>query len=380
MKITFLLPGIDLSGGVKVVATYAKMLSKRGHDVNVVFPRKPLTVNPRSWVSRARAYWRQKAHPDRGHFSGYDHLLKPARVSKESHPLLPGGMFPVLRNDIPDADVIIATYWETAFWIAELPKSFGNPFYLIQHYETWDCDEKQLQRMQGSWQLPLRKIVVARWLKDLAREKFNDPGALLLHNGVDLEHFNSPLRKMNETPSVGFTYSWAPWKRSDLLAEVVERVRRTIPDLQVRTFGQYNPSSRMPYPQGGKHVFQPSQSEIPGLYASVDVWLLGSDTEGFGLPVLEAMACRTPVVTTACDGTVDIARDCEGAILTPTDDPERMAEAVLSILTDRKGWEKRSTAARKRAELFRWDKACDALEAILSGKPAEFDATASVQN
>jgi glycosyltransferase involved in cell wall biosynthesis len=375
MRITFLLPAIDLSGGVKVVATYARMLSQRGHDVTVVYPQRPLTRSPRSWGSRLKGVWRQKARASRGHFAGWGHLLRPLPVDRRGDRAVSGGLLPVRVDAVPEADVIIGTYWETAHWIARYPVSKGKPFYLIQHYETWDCDHEALMRMRESWTLPLQKLVVARWLRELAATEFGDDSALLLHNGVDLERYNAPQREMNRPRVVGFTYSWAPWKRSDLITAAINRARLEMPRLQVKTFGQYPATSRMPYPPGGEHVFQPRQAQIPSLYAAADVWVLGSDSEGFGLPALEAMACRTPVVSTMCDGAIDIVEGTPGGALVPTHDAEAMANALVEILRDREGWPARSDAARQRAELFRWDKACDALEKTLKGEPTEFDAT-----
>jgi glycosyltransferase involved in cell wall biosynthesis len=374
MRVTFVLPGVDLSGGVKVVATYARMLSERGHEVKVVYPKRPLTPNPRSWASKVKNAWRMQLNANRGHFAGIQHLLRPIDLAGQAETI--GMLRPIDPNDVPDGDVIVATYWETAYWIADYPAIKGTPYYLIQHYETWDCDEQTLAKMQGSWRLPMQKLVVARWLRELAAREFDDPDAVLLHNGVDLARFATPVRDMNQPAVVGYTYSWAPWKRSDLIAEAVSLVRRESPDVRVRTFGQYRPADRMPYPEDGRHVLQPRQEEIPGLYAAADVWVVGSDSEGFGLPVLEAMACRTPVVTTEADGTVDIAADCPGAMLVPTGNATAMSEALLRVLMERDVWPTRSEAARRRATCFRWDRACDALEATLMGQPTHFDAVA----
>ncbi|MCK4872287.1 MAG: glycosyltransferase family 4 protein [Phycisphaerales bacterium] len=375
MRITFVLPAVDLSGGVKVVATYARLLTQRGHAVTVAYPQRPITWHPRSWASRARSAYRSRILAARGHFQGIEHVLHPVRVDRAGESAVAGGLTPIDLRDVPDGDAIVATYWETAYWIADYPSSKGKPFYLIQHYETWDCDAQALARMRDSWRLPMRKLVVARWLKRLAADEFDGDSAVLLHNGVDLDQFNAPQREMSDPPVIGYTYSWAPWKRSDLIADAIERVRDRLPDVRVKTFGQYRPDDRMAYPPGGEHVHQPKQSQIPGLYRAADVWVLGSDSEGFGLPILEAMACGTPVVSTACDGTVDIVQGCGGGRLVPTGDAGAMADAIVEILNDRAGWPARSEAARRRAELFRWDRACDALEATLSGTPTDFDAT-----
>ena len=54
----------------------------------------------------------------------------------------------------------------------------------------------------------------------------------------------------------------------------------------------------VPLPPGSMFVRQPAQDMIRDIYGQCDVWLFSSRSEGFGLPLLESMACRTPVIAT----------------------------------------------------------------------------------
>jgi hypothetical protein len=45
---------------------------------------------------------------------------------------------PVEDKDVPDADVVVATWWETAEWVAKLSPSKGAKAYFIQHHEVFD--------------------------------------------------------------------------------------------------------------------------------------------------------------------------------------------------------------------------------------------------
>ena len=47
MKITFILPGIGIAGGIRVVFEYANRLQDRGHEVNIVYPLTPLRIKPK---------------------------------------------------------------------------------------------------------------------------------------------------------------------------------------------------------------------------------------------------------------------------------------------------------------------------------------------
>src|SRR4051812_38506645 len=78
----------------------------------------------------------------------------------------------VLDDDVPDADVVLATYWRTGPSVAALSPIKGAKAILLQGYETspgrWE------RAIDAVWRLPLHKIVISKWLVDLARERFND--------------------------------------------------------------------------------------------------------------------------------------------------------------------------------------------------------------
>src|SRR5829696_1423589 len=127
MRITFVCPIADLSGGFRVIATYAKLLRERGHDVLVVSrpPRKP-TVREvlRSIYHRRPLPTMPKDAPTHLDGTGVPHnVLDTYRIPSE--------------DDVPDADVVLATWWETAEWVWALPREKGVKVHFIQDYELW---------------------------------------------------------------------------------------------------------------------------------------------------------------------------------------------------------------------------------------------------
>ena len=63
--------------------------------------------------------------------------------------------------------------------------------------------------------MPLHKIVVARWLKDVMRTQYGDNEVDLVPNSVDRSQFFSPTRGKQSTPTVGVLHSEAPSKGLD---------------------------------------------------------------------------------------------------------------------------------------------------------------------
>jgi len=76
------------------------------------------------------------------------------------------------------------------------------------------------------------------------------------------------------------------------------------------------------------------RNDIPALLRASDVFVLPSRWEGLPLTVLEAMACRCPVVATAVDGTREAVVDGETGILVPPGDRQALAATLGDIVAD----------------------------------------------
>ena len=81
-----------------------------------------------------------------------------------------------------------------------------------------------------------------------------------------------------------------------------------------------------------KFVSCPSQEELVRLYQRAAVFALPSDEEGFGVAILEAMACGVPVVATRCGGPEGIITDGTDGFLVPRNDAGAMAARLTTLL------------------------------------------------
>lgn len=80
--------------------------------------------------------------------------------------------------------------------------------------------------------------------------------------------------------------------------------------------------------------FVPPQSNPPAVLRSLDVLVNASTSEPFGLTILEAHACGTPVVATASGGVPEYVRDGETGLLVPIGDERALADALQRLLSD----------------------------------------------
>jgi glycosyltransferase involved in cell wall biosynthesis len=188
----------------------------------------------------------------------------------------------------------------------------------------------------------------------------------LVPNSVDTRQFEAPPRGKQARPTVGILYATIPAKGIDVAVAALERVRRHFSNLRVISFGAERVSAQQPLPEWIEFHYRPTQEEITRLYASCDVWLCASRREGFHLPALEAMACRTPVVSTRMGGPADFVEDGVNGFLVEVEDAARLAERLLAILgLGEAQWRRLSDAALATARRYTWDDAIARLERAL---------------
>jgi len=102
------------------------------------------------------------------------------------------------------------------------------------------------------------------------------------------------------------------------------------------------------------------EADKAALFTGADLFVYPSRYEGFGLPVLEAMACGVPVVTTTGGSLPEVAGD--GALLVDPGDPGTLAAAMARLLGDRAARDRLARRGRDRAAAQTWDR-CAALTA-----------------
>ena len=341
MKITFILPDIGLAGGVKVVFQYAKFLSAAGHEVSVVYsPPETSWASPNIWLRRLLNDYRNLKYLS----SKAIKIIKAPRLSE---------------RDIPDADIIVATWWETAYNVSQYGESKGRKFYQIQHHEIWGGPK---ERVDKSYKLGLHNIVISSWLKKTLEDMGANVEALIL-NSVDFDEFYPEKTQRNDNETrVLIPYRDQEWKGITDGLEAVKIARRKFRNIKLVMFGPKTNKTELTR-DAEFHVF-PRGAKLRRVYNSCDIFLFPSHCEGFGLPPMEAMACRIPVVTTNVGAIADYAVAGRTAMVSEPRDINALADNLITLIED---GEKRKTIAENGYHYiknFTWDASVKKLEDV----------------
>ncbi len=297
LRIAYLLESTNLCGGVKVALAQAEALCRRGHRVAVVSPQ----ASP-DWFPIARARFERAA------------FAESAELSR--------------------ADVRVATFWTTV--APALAGSKGPVFHLCQGYEG---DFKFYAHLRGAIEeaycAPTLKLTVSETLARLLRGKGLDPvtnvGQAFERDGF----FPAPPRPPGDPPVVLVVGPYeADVKGIPIALGGLALWRRRGGKFRLRrvsTMPMSDLEKAMSVVDEYHHRLSPER--MPFAYRASDVFLGPSRREeGFGLPVLEALASGLPCLLSDTDGHREIAGDA--ACYFPEGDPDALADALPEMVSD----------------------------------------------
>lgn len=261
---------------------------------------------------------------------------------------------------IPKGDVVIATAWLTAEWVSHYSADKGRGFYLIQHLETWDGPEK---RVYATWKAPLKKIVIANWLLDIAKSLGEE--AVYIPNGLSANEFQmDTVPQERDSTRLMMMYHEANWKGSKDGIEALLIVHLKEPEIKVTLFGL--PARPAFLPEWINYYQRPERHLLRALYNQAAIFIAPSWTEGWGLPPSEAMLCGAALVATDIGGHREYAFHEKTALLSPVKDPQGLANNILRLVRDSTMRVHLATRGHEYIQQFTWKRASDHLESVLS--------------
>lgn len=96
---------------------------------------------------------------------------------------------------------------------------------------------------------------------------------------------------------------------------------------------------------------------LPALYQLAKLFLYPSLRESFGIPIIEAMACGTPVITSDCTSMPEVAGGA--ALLVNPEEPESIAKAISEVTNHQQTEESLREKGLQRAQIFQWQRTAE---------------------
>jgi glycosyltransferase involved in cell wall biosynthesis len=109
-------------------------------------------------------------------------------------------------------------------------------------------------------------------------------------------------------------------------------------------------------------------ADIPAFIADLDIFVMPSRTEAWGVAAAEASASGVPVVATRVGGIPEVVTDGETGILVPPENPEQLAAALALLIADSQLRARLGAAGRRKIEAeFRWEDCVERMERVYAG-------------
>ena len=225
------------------------------------------------------------------------------------------------------------------------------PLVLIVHgIEAWAVPKQRVRRYgarHADWVVSVSEVTLRRYRK---WSRNSERRSVVLPCSVNLTRFSpgEPDAQVVEkyglggrvvVLTLGRLAATERYKGFDELLEVVNRLQKAEPKVLCVIAGSGDDRARLEAKArdlGLEHWVRFTgyipDEELPGLYRAARVFMLAGQGEGFGIVLLEAMACGIPVVASILDGSFEAVREGELGLVVDPRDPSALTTAILRAL------------------------------------------------
>lgn len=391
MKINFLLPDLSLTGGHRVNFELANRLS-RDHDVVIYFPFIPIeysNVNKsysddREWTNIRKclgALRRSNVYSEGKWFNLYCRVERLFTFSPR--------FSRYVNSQIREADVVISHGWRTNSTMEILDEDKGRKVYFAQHYdiwklwsdeEVWDSVEEEdispldfvdmelegellKHRKEVNDYLDKFDTIITSSFEAEVMEKLGVEPLGKVSLGIDFDTFRPEEVASSNSIHILALYRDSKHKGDKQALESFQKLYSEHPNVRFEMFGREPPEN---LPNFIEFHRSPDERDLRTIYSKADILVYPSWVEGWGMPPMEAMACKTALVSTDV-GAVDDYTPEEGVEFVPVGDSGAIVEKVNRILEDRKKLERMKERNYAYIQDYTWERTVNQFEDLISG-------------
>lgn len=182
---------------------------------------------------------------------------------------------------------------------------------------------------------------------ELLERGIKDENISLIHNGINIESYNLKKHNCNNEIIIGCVARLVPEiKGQDILIKALYEVKKLYPNIKCKLAGD------VPIENGIKKIenrvklqeltkkleleghieFLGNIENIPKFLQSINIFVLPSRYEGFGLSIIEAISSKTPVIASNIDGPKEILKEGKYGLLFETENEIDLSKKIISLI------------------------------------------------
>lgn len=348
-KLTITIPsfGMTSTGGEKMIISIANNLSKRGHIIYLVFTGKKKGI----WYPISN-----KVNIIQIPFS-----LKQRTIKEQSEALVT--KINKIAGAMPESDIYLANWVETIMpCMANNNK--GKTVFFAQGNEVFKHNIKGLLFSKAISQLAYRLnvpiVVPSNHLKKFIKTNFNN-SSTVIPPFVDSKIYKPKKRKKSDKIRILFPGDFENENKGFIfLVKALKKISSF--DFELHTASQAKPAGKYNFPIIANNP--KTEKQLADIYNNCDLTVHLSEEEGFGLTLLESMACGNICLTTETGGNNDFAVNNKNCILVDRD-ADAIAKSIKMIVNDLDSYQKRlSKNATNTAKEYTEKRMMDAFEKL----------------
>ena len=245
---------------------------------------------------------------------------------------------------------LVHTHDSHAHTFAVMAALFGNrASIIVSRRVDFKVSGGPFSKFKYNHPLVKRILCVSEKIKTLTLPAVKDPLKLVtVHSGIDFSRFinkksqqvlHKEFNLSANAKLIGNVAALAPHKDYVTFVKTVALLKPSLPDAYFLIIGEGDERSKIEkliaeLSLGDRVIMTGFRTDIAEILPELDIMLITSETEGLGTAILDAFACRVPVVATAAGGIPEIVIHEKSGLLASVGDTAGLAAAVVRLMGD----------------------------------------------